>query len=162
MEARKEEIARRESKTAGHAKTDKMTTLGEFGEWVQKSLFFLDYAPVLFTSATTGFHLDRLMESVRFVAAQLRQKVPTALLNRVLKDSIEKRQPVSSAGHRLKFFYATQIRRSPPTFVLFVNRNELFSDSYSKHLSRELRKAFGYEGCPVILVARPRPKVKLK
>jgi GTPase len=162
VEARKEEIARRESKTAGHAKTDKMTTLGEFGEWVQKSLFFLDYAPVLFTSATTGFHLDRLMESVRFVAAQLRQKVPTALLNRVLKDSIEKRQPVSSAGHRLKFFYATQIRRSPPTFVLFVNRNELFSDSYSKHLSRELRKAFGYEGCPVILVARPRPKVKLK
>ena len=38
-----------------------MTTLGEFGEWVQEKLFFLDYAPVIFTSAKSGFHLDRLL-----------------------------------------------------------------------------------------------------
>ncbi|MDA1275678.1 MAG: ribosome biogenesis GTPase Der [Verrucomicrobia bacterium] len=160
LDARKEEIALRNAKTARRTRNSKMTTLSEFGEWVQKQLFFLDYAPVLFTSAKSGFHLERLMEAVRFVASQLRQKIPTAILNRTLNDSIQRRQPISSAGHRLKFFYATQIRRCPPTFVLFVNRDELFSESYSKHLSRDLRKAFGYEGCPIILIARPRPKKK--
>ena len=160
VEARKEEIIRRRSKTGHSIGKEKMTTLGEFGSWVQKQLFFLDYAPVLFTSAKSGFHLERLMESVRFVAAQLQQKIPTAILNRTLHNSIECRQPVSSAGHRLKFFYATQVQQRPPTFVLFVNRNELFSEQYSKHLTRELRKAFGYEGCPISLIARARPRKK--
>jgi len=95
---------------------------------------------------------------VRYVAAQLQQKVPTAILNRALSDAVERRQPISAAGHRLKFFYATQVRQAPPTFLLFVNRDELFSDSYKKHLAGELRRAFGFEGCPIILVPKPRPK----
>ena len=125
---------------------------------MQEKLFFLDYAPVIFTSAKSGFNLDRLLEAVRYVAAQLQQKIPTAILNRTLHDAIERRQPVSAAGHRLKFFYATQVRQAPPTFLLFVNRDELFSDQYKKYLAGELRRAFGYEGCPIVLVPKPRPK----
>ncbi len=155
-QARKEEIARRNNKT--HRGRRGLTTLGEFGEWVQEHLFFLDYAPVIFTSAHSGFNLDRLLEAVRYVAAQLRQRIPTAILNRALQDAVERRQPVSTLGHRLKFFYATQVKEAPPTFVLFVNRNELFSDSYKKYLSDRMRVAFGYEGCPIILVPRARPK----
>ena len=135
-----------------------LTTLAEFGEWVREKLFFLDYDPVVFTSAVTGFHLDRLLESVRYVASQLKQKIPTSILIRTLNDAIERRQPVSSAGHRLKFFYATQIKLSPPTFLLFVNNAELFSDVYRKYLANEMRKAFGYEGCAINLIARSREK----
>lgn len=157
--AREDEVARR---TAGRQNRDDrrkhLTTLGEFGAWVQERLFFLDYAPVIFTSAKSGYHLDRLLEAVRYVAAQLQQKIPTALLNRTLNDAIEKRQPVSASGHRLKFFYATQVRLAPPTFLLFVNRDELFSPPYMKFLAAELRRAFGYEGCPMVLIPKPRPK----
>ena len=157
-EKREEEIEKRKVKkrTEGQAKT--ITTLVEFGEWVQKKLFFLDYAPVIFTSAKSGFHLDRLLESIRYVAAQLQQKIPTAILNRTINDAVERRQPVSAAGHRLKFYYATQVRQAPPTFLLFVNRDELFSDQYKKSLANELRVAFGYEGCPIVLVPKARPK----
>lgn len=133
-------------------------TLAEFGRWVQDCLFFLDYAPVVFTSAKTRFHLDRLLEAVRFVAAQLRQSVPTAILNRTLHEAIDLRQPVSSGGQRLKFFYATQVGLAPHTFLLFVNRTELFSDQYSKYLTDSLRRAFGFEGCPIILVPKARPQ----
>ena len=136
----------------------KLTTLAEVAGWVQNQLFFLDYAPVIFTSAKSGFHLDRLLEAVRYVASQLQQTIPTGLLNRALHDAIERRQPVSSAGHRLKFFYATQVRKAPPTFLLFVNRDELFSDQYSKYLGDQVRRAFGFEGCPILLVPKPRPK----
>jgi GTPase len=155
--AREEEIDRRNRKENQRG-PKLMTTLSEFGEWVQEHLFFLDYAPVIFTSAHSGFNLDRLLEAVKYVAAQLRQKIPTAILNRTLQDAIERRQPISASGHRLKFFYATQVREAPPTFLLFVNRDELFSEQYRKYLTGQMRTAFGYEGCPIILVPKPRPK----
>ena len=159
VQARKEEIDRRQQKASRvRGREKKMTTLAEFGQWVQEHLFFLDYAPVIFTSATSGFHLDRLLEAVRYVASQLKQRIPTALLNRTLNDAVERRQPVSSAGHRLKFFYATQVSLAPPTILLFVNRDELFSDQYGKYLAGELRRAFGFEGCPIVLVPKPRSK----
>jgi GTPase len=157
-QSREEEIARRKDKSRRRDQPKDMTTLAEFGQWVQEYLFFLDFAPVIFTSAKSGFHLDRLLEAVRFVAAQLQQKIPTAILNRTLNDSIDRRQPVSATGHRLKFFYATQVRQVPPTFLLFVNRDELFSEPYRKYLVGELRRAFGYEGCPIVLVPKARPR----
>jgi GTP-binding protein len=156
-QAREEEIARRNRKDRSQA-PKQMTTLAEFGQWVQERLFFLDYAPVIFTSAKSGFHLDRLLEAVRYVAAQLQQKIPTAILNRTLHDAVERRQPVSDLGHRLKFYYATQVKHAPPTFLLFVNRDEVFSEQYKKYLADRMRAAFGYEGCPVVLVPKARPK----
>jgi GTP-binding protein len=154
-EAEQARLARRQRRDGG---TPAPGTLAGFGRWIQEKLFFLDYAPVIFTSAKSGFHLDRLLEAVRYVTAQMQQRVPTALLNRALRDAIERRQPASAAGTRLKFFYATQVKTAPPTFLLFVNRKELFSAAYAKYLADELRRAFGYEGCPLVLVARPRPK----
>ena len=135
-----------------------MTTLGEFGQWVQEKLFFLDYAPVIFTSAASGFHLDRLLEAVRYVAAQLKQEVPTGVLNRTLHDAVTRRQPVSKQGELLKFYYATQIGKAPPRFVLFLNRSDLLNKNYDKYLIDALRTAFGYEGCPIVLIPRARPK----
>jgi GTP-binding protein len=129
-----------------------------FGSWVREKLFFLDYAPVIFTSAVTGFQLDRVLEAVRYVSAQMRQTVPTALLNRTLHDAVERHPPVSKEGHRIKFFYATQISHTPPTFLMFVNRDEDFSEPYKKYLVGELRKAFGFEGCPIVLIPKPRPQ----
>ncbi|HTB82973.1 MAG TPA: GTP-binding protein, partial [Candidatus Sulfotelmatobacter sp.] len=158
QKAREDEMERRRVKKRTEGQAKELTTLGEFGQWVQDKLFFLDYAPVIFTSAKTNFHLDRLLEAVRYVAAQLQQKIPTSILNRTINTAVERRQPVSAAGHRLKFFYATQVRSAPPTFLLFVSRDELFSDQYKKYLAGELRAAFGYEGCPLVLVPKARPK----
>ncbi len=39
-----------------------------------------------------------------------------------------------------------------------MNRDELFSDQYKKYLAGEMRKAFGYEGCPIVLAPKARPK----
>jgi GTP-binding protein len=41
---------------------------------------------------------------------------------------------------------------------LFINRDELFSDQYKKYLGNQLRRAFGYEGCPIVLVPKSRPR----
>lgn len=155
--AQDEEFGRRRHEGT-YGRPRQRVTLGDFGEWVHEKLFFLDYAPVIFTSATEGFQLDRLLEAVRYVGAQLEQRIPTSILNRTLGEAIIRRQPVSALGHRLKFFYATQVKLAPPTFLVFVNRDEIFSPAYEKYLAGEMRKAFGYEGCPVVIVPRSRPK----
>ena len=130
----------------------------EFGRWVQANLFFLDYAPVIFTSALDGFQLDRMLEAIRYVSGQLNQKLPTSLLNRTLQNAIERSPAPSSKGHRFKLYYATQVETKPPTFLLFVNRKELLSDNYTRYLTGVIRKSFGFEGCNIRLVAKPRPK----
>jgi len=142
---------------SGRAKSEE-ELLEEFGRWVQRKLFFLDYAPALFVSAKSGLNLSRLLEAVRYVAGQMRQKIPTAVLNRVLREAIDRRQPSSGSGKPLKFFYATQVKQMPPAFLLFLNRAEPFAKQYEKYLVGELRKAFGFEGCPITLIPRARPK----
>lgn len=141
-----------------HGGENSATDPSMFGAWVQEQMFFLDYAPVIFTSAQNGFHMDRLLEAIRYVAGQLRQSIPTSVLNRTLHDAIHKRHPTGKSGSRLKFYYATQVKQTPPTFLLFVNRKELFTHQYEKYLARAIRKVFGYEGCPIILVPKARPK----
>jgi len=140
---------------------ERFNPMDEFQKWVQKQLFFLSYAPVIFTSAKTGINLNRLIEAIRYVQSQLNQKIPTAVLNRIIHDAVDRKQPISNTGEFLKFFYATQIETKPPTFLLFVNKKELFSQQYEKYLAGEIRKAFGFEGCPIFLIPRPRPKIEL-
>ena len=87
LETARREIRQEVDKPRREGQEKPLTSLSEFASWVQEHLFFLDYAPVIFTSAKSGFHLDRLLETIRFVAAQLQQKVPTAILNRTLHDA---------------------------------------------------------------------------
>ena len=72
---REEEIARRQREEGrrGAQPPDDARRVRRLGAGAP---FFLDYAPVIFTSAKSGFHLDRLLEAVRYVAAQLQQNDP--------------------------------------------------------------------------------------
>ncbi|MCD8533396.1 MAG: ribosome biogenesis GTPase Der [Verrucomicrobia bacterium] len=98
--AKKEQnLKRKTMKPSDFAASREISSLNEFAEWVQKQLFFMSYAPVIFSSAKTGFHLDRLIEAVRFVKDQWRQAVPTGIFNRVLQDIIQSRPISSKSGN---------------------------------------------------------------
>lgn len=158
-EAQKEQRAKRKAKErTARGTSEVLTTLAEFGNWVQEKLFFLNYAPVIFTSAASGFQLDRLIEAIRYVQAQMEQKIPTSLVNRCLRDAMDRKPYTSKTGGRMKFFYATQVKQAPPSFVLFVTNPEYRDDAYERFLTGEMRKAFGYEGCPIRLVFREKTR----
>ena len=42
--------------------------------------------------------------------------------------------PSSIRGKRLKLYYVTQVKAAPPTFVLFINNEDLLKDNYVKYL----------------------------
>lgn len=157
--ARKEQNKKRKTMNrSAFEATKEPSTLGEFAEWVQEQLFFMKYAPVIFSSAKTGYHLDRLLEAVRFVMDQWSQAVPTGLLNRVVKDITELRPPSSKSGKPMRIFYGAQVRVGPPSFLFFTNRAEMLEDNYRRYLEGGLRKSFGFEGCPIVIATKARPK----
>ena len=148
-EARQQEMDRRNRKDRSRDDREKrLIFLGDFGQWVQEQLFFLDYAPVIFTSAKDGFQLDRLLEAIRFVSDQWQQEVPTPLLNRTLQDAIALRQPPNKAGKRFKLYYATQTSNAPPTFTLFVNAPQVARITIASTSSAPYAKPLALRAAP--------------
>ncbi|WP_027339181.1 ribosome biogenesis GTPase Der [Halonatronum saccharophilum] len=132
-------------------------TMNRYIDEIRASAGFLNYAPIIFVSALTGKRVLEVLDIVNYVAEQYNRRVTTNLLNSVIEDAVAMFEPPSDKhGKRLKIFYATQPRVKPPLFILFVNDADLMHFSYKRYLENQIRKAFGFEGTPIKLIARER------
>ena len=130
--------------------------LEKFKKDVYNEFPFATYAPIIFISAKTGQRVNKLFEMINNVANQNALRVSTAVLNQVINEAIAVVQPPSDKGKRLKIFYGTQASTKPPTFVIFVNKKELFHFSYERYLVNCIRNNFGLEGTPVRIIVREK------
>lgn len=135
-------------------------TMDEFRKKLEQDFSFMSYAPILFLSAKTGRNVDRLFEMVQRVRTAYARRIPTGQLNDVLADAVARVQPPTDKGKRLKILYMTQPTACPPTFVVFVNRAELFHFSYQRYLENRIRETFGLEGTPIRFIIRERDREK--
>lgn len=131
-------------------------TMNEFTQKLKNDFSFMSYAPFVFISAVTGQRIDKLFEMIVFVANQNAIRIPTGRLNDVLAYATSRVQPPSDKGRRLKIYYMTQPSTKPPTFVMFVNRAQLFHFSYQRYIENQIRETFGLDGTPVRFVIRER------
>ncbi len=128
----------------------------KFTETIRDELGFMQYSPVLFTSALTKQRINRVTELVKYVADQHAMRVATSVLNQVVEDATAINPPPSERGRRLKIYFTTQPDVKPPTFIFFVNDPEIMHFSYLRFLENRLRESFGFEGTPLKLVVRGR------
>ena len=135
-------------------KNDK--TMNEYKKKLDVDFSFMSYAPMIFISAKTGQRLDRLFELIKQVANSHAMRIRTGKLNELLSQATLRVQPPSDKGKRLKIYYMTQASTKPPTFVCFVNNQELFHFSYQRYLENRIRETFGLEGTPIRFVIRER------
>jgi GTPase len=119
------------------------------------ALKFLSYAPVLFVSATAGKGTDKIFPTLEEVAAERRKRIPTAEMNRFLKQIDFERARVP-ARQQVKIYYMTQAAVAPPTFVLFTDRRVKLHFSYLRFLENQIRRAFGFLGTPIWIKNRAR------
>ncbi|MCL1831175.1 MAG: ribosome biogenesis GTPase Der [Oscillospiraceae bacterium] len=117
---------------------------------------FMPYAPIIFISGKTGQRIERLYELINFVNEQNSMRISTGMLNELLARATSRVQPPSDKGRRLKIFYITQASTRPPTFVVFVNKAELFHFSYARYIENQIRDTFGLEGTPIRMIVRER------
>ncbi len=133
-------------------------TMDKFVKEVRENLKFMAYAPVLFISALTGQRVNKVLDAVRAAHAEATRRVTTGLLNDILTDAQAALQPPATSGRRLKIYYATQQAVQPPTFVMFVNDQNLMHFSYERYLEKQFRRAFGFEGTPLRFILREKKK----
>ena len=127
----------------------------DYEEALRREMPFLDFAPIVFLSARTGYSLRRSIEVMDQIAAQTRTTLTTGVLNRVLQDLAARVQPPQMTGRRrLKIYYATQTGIQPVRLRLFVNDPRLLADAYRAYLARGFRQRFGLEGAPLVLEIR--------
>ncbi|MGX7172812.1 ribosome biogenesis GTPase Der [Enterococcus ratti] len=131
-------------------------TMRDFEQEIREAFRYLDYAPIIFVSAVTKQRLGLLPEMIEEVSVNQNLRVPSAVLNDIIMDAVAINPTPTDKGKRLKIFYATQVAVKPPTFVVFVNEEELMHFSYERFLENQIRKAFTFEGTSIRIIPRRR------
>ena len=138
----------------------KSNTINKFSQKLAQELPFLDYVPKIFISAVTHQRLNQIFTNVLEVQQERSKRVSTGLLNKVVNEAYALNPPQTIRNKRLKIMYSTQASIEPPTFVLFVNSEDLMKDHYKRYMEYKLREAFGFKGTPVRIAVRERAEKK--
>ena len=120
----------------------------DFTQSIKDELKFLDYAPVTYMSAKTGYGVKRLFSLILKSYEAASKRVTTGELNRFM-------EMVRFEGD-VKLFYITQGSIRPPAFTVFTDKGEKLHFSSERFLVNQLRKRFGFQGTPIVIKSRRR------
>ena len=123
------------------------STINKFEKEIEQQAPFLHYVPKIFISAVTKQRLVSIYKETNKVWEQF---------NKVISDAYAMVPPDTIKNKRLKIYYTTQVKVAPPSFVFFVNKEDLMKDSYKRYLENKLREAFGFFGTPIRLMVREK------
>lgn len=131
-------------------------TVKEFKNKIITEFMYARYAKILFVSAETNQRIDKIFESVVETYNNNSFKISSSQLNKIIGEAINMHQPPSDKGVKLKIYYGTQVKTNPPTFLLFVNKKELFHYSYERYIINSIRKYYPLEGTRIKIITRER------
>lgn len=117
---------------------------------IREDLPFLTWAPILFTSALNGRGVGKIAQAAVSVFENRRRRIPTNVLNRLMRDVLAfDRLPSSKRGKVLKIYYCLQSGVEPPAFVFFVNDPGIVDTAFENHVKKELRALEDFTGSPL-------------
>ncbi len=135
-------------------------TINKFEEKLHFDLKFMDYFKSVYISAKTGQRADKVLKIARGAFENANRRITTGTLNDLMLDAVRTNEPPATGGRRLKIYYCSQPSVCPPTFVLFVNDEELMHFSYKRYLENVLRRSFDFSGTPIRIVCRKRSETE--
>lgn len=110
--------------------------------------FFID-VPVVFTSAKTGAGINDLFKMIESVSAKLNQRISTSDLNDFFFETIRQAPAPVYGITNVKFYYLTQTKQVPPSFIAFANHPDGVTNSYRRFLIKNLKEKFDLHGIPI-------------
>ncbi|MFH0925606.1 MAG: ribosome biogenesis GTPase Der [bacterium] len=132
------------------------TTMDQYITWTRDALKYLNYAPVLFVSATTGQRIRDILKYIEGIEEERRKTIKTAKLNKFLEEIVNRNPPSSFRNKSVKLYYITQVKVRPPIFKIFANIPKSLPPSYIRYIENRLREWFGFEGTPIKIVVGGR------
>ena len=156
-------------------KWDLMTTVGADGmrlfdgkppadqkvyeQQVRDALKYLEYAPLLFISASEGNNIESVFKKVELVSRERRKRVTTGQMNKFL-EKVDFQKASVPMNKRVRIYYMTQAAVAPPTFVLFTDKDVKLHFSFERFLGNQIRDNFGFIGSPIWFKVKARNKKK--
>ncbi len=131
-------------------------TIEKFNDKLKNDLAFMDYFKSIYISAKTGQRVEKALALAKESLTNSRKRITTGTLNGCIADGVRMTEPPSKHGRRLKIYYSVQDGVTPPTFVIFVNNEELVHFSYKRYLENLIRKTFDFSGTPIRIFFRQR------
>jgi GTP-binding protein len=123
---------------------------------LEETLYRVRRPMVLGISVKSGRGVKKIFPALEELAAIFERRIGTGELNRWLAETVFAHPHPLINRRPLKFYFMTQARTAPPTFVLFVNKTQGLLDSYRRYLENRLIEDFGFYGVPVRLLFRRR------
>lgn len=131
-------------------------TMNRWDKELRSHFQFITYAPIIYLSAKTTKRVSTLFPEIQKAYFNYNRRVQTSVLNDVILDAFYVNPPKIHNGGKAKVYYATQVASKPPTFVLFVNDENIMHFSYERYLKNRLRESFDFEGTPIKIILRKR------
>jgi GTP-binding protein len=120
-------------------------------EIVSEKAPFLRFVPFIYLSALTGQRVRKLLDLINEVGEARERRIPTAEVNTVLQQLLQRAAPPQKPGEEVKLLYASQIGTAPPEFAIVTNRPDDVPESYVRYLINGFRTAWGFHGAPLRL-----------
>lgn len=118
---------------------------------LKRAFQFVWWAPLVYTSATAGTHINELMKLATEVYARRNTEFPTSQVNKLLESLVAKQPPAGLKGRQPKINYVTQTGTNPPALTFFSSYPDLIHFSYRRYLENHLRENYDLTGTPIIL-----------
>jgi len=130
----------------------------DYEKMIRAKLKFLSYAPIVFLSAKTGEHAEKLYPLINQAWEARRRRIPTPALNNWLKEEVDLQRGTTPKARPVRIYYITQAKTAPPTFLLFTNQKAPLHFSYERFLENQLRAKFDFTATPVRFIQRLRKR----
>ncbi|HXH29582.1 MAG TPA: GTPase [Bacteriovoracaceae bacterium] len=117
---------------------------------------WLGFCQLVTISAQKNRNINYLREAIKRTIVIRNRKIPTGALNRCFIGLTEQNPVIikKTNGTRFKVKYASMLKSSPPTFLLFSNKSQDIPENYRRYLINGLRKEFNLINTPVHLIFR--------
>ncbi|GAB6065527.1 ribosome biogenesis GTPase Der [Aquifex pyrophilus] len=123
---------------------------------IRKELFFLDFAPIVFTVATKGEGVEELLNWIDIVYKDYTKQHKTSFINRAVHKILSEKPPPRYKGKEVKVYYAFQESTKPPTIVLITNYPDAWKENYKRFFIKKLREYLNIKYAPIKLVIKGR------
>jgi len=128
----------------------------EVEAYLRRELSFLDYAPIVLTSAIKGQGVEDILRACELVWEDYNIQHKTSFINRAVEKVLREKHPPSQKGKEVKIYYAFQESTRTPTVVVFTNDPELWRKDYLRFFQRRLREHLKINYAPLRLILKGR------
>lgn len=146
----------------GQVHHGKPVTTETYEQYLRAETKGLEFAPLAFISADRGTNVRRTIKLAFDLYQQAGERASTGRLNRKLREILATRGPSSKLGTFAKAYFIAQVATRPPTIVLVVNVDRLFTNNYQRFLLNALRRELPYPEVPIKLIIKNRRRARME